>query len=63
MDVRLLTVRKGRRDYCLKGKSHKGNPKIPFVSLKGSWLEESGFVIGLPICVQVFKNQLIITPR
>ena len=63
MDFRLLTVREGRRDYCLKGKSHKGNPKIPFILLKGSWLEESEFIIGLSIRVRVSQNQLIITPR
>jgi hypothetical protein len=63
MDVRSLTVREGRRDYCLKGTPHKGNPKTPLILLKGTWLEESGFVIGLPICVQVAKNQLIITPQ
>jgi hypothetical protein len=63
MDVRSLTVREGHRDYFLKGKPHKGSPKIPFILLKGSWLEESGFVIGLPIFVQVSKGQLIIIPR
>jgi hypothetical protein len=63
MNIRSLTVREGHRDYCLKGKSHSGNPKTPFILLKGTWLEESGFVIGLPISVQVLQNQLVITPR
>lgn len=62
MHERNLMVREGHRDYCLKGKSHKGNPTTPFVLLKGTWLEESGFVIGLPICVRVSQNKLIITP-
>jgi hypothetical protein len=62
VNKRHLIVREGRRDYFLKGNNHKGNPKTPFILLKGAWLEESGFVIGLPICVQVSRNQLIITP-
>ena len=63
MNIRSLTVREGRRDYTLKTKPNSGNPKIPFILLKGSWLEESGFIIGLSICVKVSKHQLIITPR
>ncbi|MES9866409.1 MAG: SymE family type I addiction module toxin [Candidatus Thiodiazotropha sp. LLP2] len=56
-------VRQGHRDYSLKNKPSSGNPRIPFILLKGSWLEESGFVIGLSISIQVSQNQLIITPR
>jgi hypothetical protein len=63
MNIRSLTVREGRRDYSLKSKPNSGNPKIPLILLKGSWLEESGFNIGLSICIQVSKNQLIITPE
>lgn len=63
MYERNLIVRQGPRDYSLKTKPHSGNPKIPFILLRGSWLEESGFVIGLSISVQVSQNQLIITPR
>ncbi|MCU7919138.1 MAG: type I toxin-antitoxin system SymE family toxin [Candidatus Thiodiazotropha sp. (ex Epidulcina cf. delphinae)] len=62
MNTRSLIVRQGHRDYSLKAKPNGGNPKIPFILLKGTWLEESGFVIGLPLCVQVTQNQLIITP-
>ncbi|MCF6255037.1 MAG: type I toxin-antitoxin system SymE family toxin [Gammaproteobacteria bacterium] len=63
MNKRHIIVREGHRDYCLKSAPHKGNPKTPFILLKGTWLEESGFVIGLPICVQVTQNRLIITPQ
>ncbi|MES9859891.1 MAG: SymE family type I addiction module toxin [Candidatus Thiodiazotropha sp. 4PDIV1] len=63
MQKRKLMVRQGHRDYSLKNKPSSGNPRIPFILLKGSWLEESGFVIGLSISIQVSQNQLIITPR
>jgi hypothetical protein len=63
MNIRSLTVREGRRDYSLKSKPNSGNPKVPLISLKGSWLEDSGFTIGLSISVQVSQNQLIITPQ
>jgi len=63
MNIRSLTVREGHRDYSLKSAPHNGNPKIPLILLKGTWLEESGFVIGLPVCVKVSQNQIIITPR
>ncbi|MCU7905912.1 MAG: type I toxin-antitoxin system SymE family toxin [Candidatus Thiodiazotropha sp. (ex Epidulcina cf. delphinae)] len=63
MHERNLMVRQGHRDYSLKSKPNSGNPKIPFILLKGTWLEECGFVIGLPIFVQVTKHQLIITSR
>ncbi|MEW8052468.1 MAG: SymE family type I addiction module toxin [Candidatus Thiodiazotropha sp.] len=63
MHERHLIVRQGHRDYSLKAKPNSGNPIIPFVLLKGTWLERADFSIGLPIRVQVEKQQLIITPR
>jgi len=63
MQERHLIVREGHRDYSLKAKPNSGNPVVPFVLLKGTWLEKAGFVIGLPIHVQVEKQQLIIIPR
>ena len=60
MRERKLKVREGRRDYHLKDKGHKGNPIVPFVLLKGTWLEKAGFAIGSPIRVQVKKGRLII---
>lgn len=62
MQDRNLTVRKTHRDYTLKSHPYSGNPTIPFVLLKGTWLEKAGFPIGLPIRVQVRKRRLIITP-
>ncbi len=63
MHERHLKVREGHRDYFHKNKEHKGNPITPFILLKGAWLENSGFIIGLPISVQVKKEKLIITLR
>jgi len=63
MHERYLIVRQGHRDYSLKAKPNGGNPIVPFVLLKGTWLERAGFSIGLPIRVQVENQRLIITPR
>ncbi|RFA30707.1 hypothetical protein CAI21_04130 [Alkalilimnicola ehrlichii] len=63
MQERNLKVRKGYRDYSLKPRPHSRNTIIPFVLLKGAWLEKAGFVIDLPIRVQVSDQRLVITPR
>ena len=63
MKERNLIVREGHRDYSLKAKPNGGNPIVPFVLLKGAWLEKADFGIGLPIRVQVENQRLIITPR
>lgn len=62
MEDRRLKVRKGYRDYSLKSRRHSGNPTVPFVLLKGTWLEEAGFVINLPVRVEVSNRRLVITP-
>ena len=59
---RSLIVRKGHRDYFLKDQSHKGNPIVPFILLKGQWLEKAGFTIGRSVTVQVEDGKLTITP-
>ncbi|MCH2558415.1 MAG: type I toxin-antitoxin system SymE family toxin [Alcanivorax sp.] len=48
MKQRKLKVRKGHRDYTLKSKPCSGNPIIPFLLLKGTWLEQAGFTIDTP---------------
>ncbi len=63
MKIRHLKVREGYRDYCLKNQSHKGNPTIPFILLKGIWLEKAGFTIDTPLSVIVRKNFLLLVPQ
>ncbi len=63
MKERHLKVRLTHRDYYHKGLGHKGHPKTSQIILKGSWLEEAGFVIDTPLVVKVSKNQLLITPK
>ena len=58
---RKLTVSKDFHEYQLRRYS-PGEP-VPWIRLKGFWLKEAGFVIGLPIRVQVEEQQLVITPR
>lgn len=63
MKIRHLKVRKGFRDYYLKDKPAAGNPATPFILLKGTWLENAGFVIDTPLSVYVQQNCLILTPE
>ena len=61
MKERKLIVCRDFHDYQLR-RYNPGEP-VPWIRLKGYWLKEAGFVIGLPVRVQVEKQQLIITPR
>jgi len=36
--------------------------RCPSLNLKGNWLEEAGFVTGVPVTVTVEHGQLIIRP-
>lgn len=44
----------------LKSKPCSGNPIIPFLLLKGTWLEQAGFTIDTPVSVTVEDGQLSI---
>ena len=62
MNERYLKVRKAHRDYFPKSSPYAPPDTLPFVLLKGNWLENAGFNIGIPIRVEVEKQKLIITP-
>lgn len=60
MKNRQLKVRSGHYDYSHKGK-HLNPPAVPFVLLKGYWLEQVNFEIGKTVQVEVKGNQLILS--
>jgi hypothetical protein len=60
MKQRKLKVRKGHWDYTLKNEPYSGNRIIPFLLLKGTWLEQAGFNIDTPVSVSVKGGQLLI---
>ncbi|AYH07704.1 SymE family type I addiction module toxin [Pectobacterium parmentieri] len=40
---------------------HNGKPNPPSaINLKGRWLEESGFITGMPVTVTVERGRIII---
>ena len=41
--------------------AYRTNPQVPFVLLKGYWLEKANFRIGKSVDVEVRENQLILT--
>ena len=62
MKNRKLKVRAGHYDRLSADRnSYKPSPQVPFVLLKGHWLQQANFLIGQNINVEVRENQLILT--
>ena len=62
MKSRKLKVRAGHYDRpCTDRIGYKPSPQVPFVLIKGHWLEQANFLIGHNINVEVRENQLILT--
>lgn len=62
MKNRKLKVRAGYYDRPYTGRiNHKAPAQVPFVLLKGHWLEQANFLIGQDITVEVRGNQLILS--
>ena len=60
MKQRKLKVRKGHWDYTPKTNPCSGNRIIPFVLLKGLWLEEAGFSINTSVSIIIEEGRLSI---
>ncbi|MEE8057247.1 MAG: SymE family type I addiction module toxin [Pseudomonadales bacterium] len=62
MKNRTLKVRWTRYDHPIKGKdAYYLPPPVPFVLLKGYWLEDHNFQIGHVVNVEVQEDKLILT--
>ena len=59
MKNRKLKVRSGFYDHSTN--RHSRPKPVPFVLLKGLWLQAANFEIGKEIQVEVKDNQLILT--
>ena len=61
MKNRLLKVRAGSYDHPLKGvHAYYIPPPVPYILIKGYWLEKINFRIGTAVDVEVTENQLIL---
>jgi toxic protein SymE len=61
---RQLKVRKGYYPHQYHSKKQYSVPKpVPWVQIKGYWLNQAGFAIGTPLSVQVQNGCIIITPQ
>lgn len=60
---RRIKVNQTHYDYRPKGDAHpyRVNRAVPWVQLKGYWLEEVGFSIDARIQVRVMKGCLVLT--
>ena len=64
MKSRKLKVRAGHYDRLYTDRiGYKPSSQVPFVLLKGHWLEQANFAIGQNINVEVRENQLILTTQ
>ena len=64
MKSRKLKVRAGHYDRLYTDRiGYKPTSQVPFVLLKGQWLEQANFLIGQNISVEVRANQLILTTQ
>ncbi|WP_323641168.1 SymE family type I addiction module toxin [Pectobacterium polonicum] len=49
------------RYYTVGYPSHNGKPNPPSaINLKGRWLEECGFITGMPVTVTMERGRIII---
>ena len=64
MKNRTLRVRAGYYDRPYTGQTiYRPISQVPFVLLKGRWLEQANFLVGQNINVEVRENQLILTTQ
>ncbi len=64
MENRTLKVRSGHYDHPIKDKNaYYLPPPVPFVLLKGYWLEKINFDIGKIVNLEMKDNQLILTAK
>jgi len=64
--TRSLTVRKGTCSRIKKDKDHAHFDKtiystVPWINIRGQWLEQAGFTIQTPITVRVMDGCLVLT--
>lgn len=57
--VRKLKVRTGHYDYARQ--DYRAPEPVPWIYIKGYWLQQAGFLIGTPVQVQISKGRLVIT--
>jgi toxic protein SymE len=60
--TRKLKVRKGFYDYLLSSSpsTYRAPPPVPYMLLKGYWLDKAGFTIGKNISIEVGEGCLVI---
>jgi len=57
---RLLTV--GYSFYIHKRSHRRPPPPVPYLRLRGYWLEQAGFAVGQRVRVDVVGGRITITP-
>jgi len=66
--TRSLTVRKGTCSRIKKDKDHAHFDKtiyssVPWINIRGQWLEKAGFPIDTPITVRIMDGCLVLTVK
>ena len=42
---------------------YAGTPVVPWIRLKGKWLQQAGFDIDTPVTIEVKQGQLVLTAQ
>lgn len=58
---RLLSITGSRYDYQLRGERPRP-PEVPYLRLRGYWLQKAGFSVGQRVKVQVGDGCITIIP-
>ena len=63
--VRQITVGKHHYDYRAKHvqSQYYSGRSVPWLQLKGDWLEQAGFTIKTPVTVRVMEGCLVLTTK
>ena len=65
--LRQLKFRESYYDHQYRPKTHSRPYKppvpVPWVQIKGYWLNQAGFTIGTALSVQVQQGRIVLTPQ
>ena len=62
--TRRIKVCRGYCDYQPKQASPSASATVvPWIRLKGKWLQQAGFTVDTPVTVEVRQGQLVLTAQ
>lgn len=59
--IKVLPINYDYRPKAQQNKPHFVTDNVPWIQMKGKWLEQAGFAIHTPVTVRVMKGCLVLT--